>query len=109
MPNTVYVKPELIRWAIDRSQLPVADLEEAFPRLDEWRRGERMPTARQLELFANRTMTPLGYFFLDSPPDESLPIPDFRTMGDVPIGRPSPNLIETIQTMQRHQAWMREF
>lgn len=54
-------------------------------------------------------MTPLGYFFLDAPPDESLPIPDFRTVGDVPIGRPSPNLIETIQTMQRRQAWMREF
>jgi hypothetical protein len=54
-------------------------------------------------------MTPLGYFFLEAPPDETLPIPDFRTQGDVPIARPSPNLIDTLQAMRRRQAWMREF
>jgi Zn-dependent peptidase ImmA (M78 family) len=53
-------------------------------------------------------MTPLGYMFLSAPPEEKLPIPDFRAMGDKPIGRPSPNLIETIQTMQRRQTWMRD-
>lgn len=109
MPNAVTVKPELIRWAIKRSRLPLEDLSQTFPKIDEWQRGERMPTLRQLEQFANRTMTPLGYFFLDSPPDETLPIPDFRTVGDTPIQRPSPNLIETVHTMQRRQAWMREY
>jgi hypothetical protein len=64
---------------------------------------------RQLENLAQKTMTPFGYFFLATPPVEALPIPDFRTVGDRPIGRPSPNLVETIQTMQRRQAWMREF
>ena len=54
-------------------------------------------------------MTPLGYLFLSTPPEEKLPIPDFRTMGDTPIDHPSPNLIETIQTMQRRQAWMRDY
>ena len=29
-------------------------------------------------------------------------------MGDSPIRRPSSNLIETVQTMQRRQAWMRD-
>src|SRR5438105_372177 len=38
-----------------------------------------------------------------------IPIPDFCTVGDTPIDRPSPNLIETIQVMQRRQAWMREY
>jgi len=108
MPETVAVKPELILWAIDRSQLPPEDLARTFPRLDEWRTGEREPTLKQLELFAKETMTPLGYLFLDSPPRESLPIPDFRTMGDNPIGRPSPNLTETLHAMQRRQAWMRD-
>lgn len=109
MGETVSVKPELIRWAIDRSRLPADDLAQAFPKLDEWKRGERMPTFKQLERFAKKTMTPFGYFFLDSPPDEKLPIPDFRTDGDTPIDRPSPNLIETVQVMQRRQTWMREF
>lgn len=109
MTESAPVKPELIRWAIARSGVPRDDLAKAFPKLDDWQRGEKQPTFRQLELFARRTMTPLGYLFLDTPPDETLPIPDFRTVGDVPIGRPSPNLIETIHAMQRRQAWMREY
>src|SRR5882757_3078230 len=101
MTETVEIKPELIRWAVVRSQLSIDNLAEAFPRLNAWQNGEQMPTLKQLERFANKTMTPLGYFFLDAPPKESLPIPDFRTVGDSPIARPSPNLIETIQVMQR--------
>jgi len=109
MTEAVSVNPELIRWAIDRSGLPTEDLAKTFPRLDEWERGERKPTLRQLELFAQRTMTPLGQLFLREPPSEELSIPDFRTPGDRPIGRPSANLVEIIQTMRRRQAWMRDY
>src|SRR5271154_5544287 len=108
MAETVAVKPELIRWAVTRSQLPVEQLTKAFPKLDLWQRGEQRPTINQLARFAQKTMTPLGYLFLDTPPDESLPIPDFRTVGDTPVRRPSPNLLETIQAMKRRQAWMRD-
>ena len=109
MSEAVSVNPELIRWAIDRSGLAAKDLAEAFPRLDEWQRGERLPTFRQLERFAHKTMTPLGQLFLEKPPDEKLTIPDFRTAGDRPIGRPSANLMETIEGMRRRQAWMRDY
>jgi len=111
MAQTVNIRRELIRWAIDRSGLAEEELraDARFKKLDEWLSGERQPTLRQLEQFAGKTMTPLGYLLLDTPPEEPLPIPDFRTRGDAPIGRPSPNLIETIHTMQRRQAWMREY
>lgn len=109
MPDPVFVKPELIRWAIERSRLSSEHLSEKFPALDKWRSGERQPTIKQLESFAHKTMTPLGYLFLDAPPVEDLPIPDYRTVGDEPIDRPSPNLIETVQAMQRRQAWMRDY
>lgn len=82
MPEAAFVKPELIRWAVERSCLPAEELTERFPKLDQWQRGQRRPTMKQLEDLAKRTMTPLGYFFLDEPPDETLPIPDFRTAGD---------------------------
>lgn len=108
MTETVVVKPELIRWAIARSRLPIEELEQAFPKLDDWQSGDRLPTFKQLELFAHKTMTPLGFLFLEQPPDEKLPIPDFRTVGDTPIDRPSPNLLETLQIMKRRQAWMRD-
>lgn len=105
---TVAVKRELIRWAIVRSGLPPDDLVKKFPKLDEWKSGERQPTFRQLEAFAKATRTPFGFLFLPEPPEERLPIPDFRTAGDTPIDRPSPDLIETIHAMQRRQAWMRD-
>ena len=109
MTETVFVKPELLQWAIERSGLLKDDFAKAFPKLDEWLRGDRFPTHKQLEQFAHKAMTPLGYLFLDEPPDETLPIPDFRTVGDTPINRPTPNLLETIQVMMRRQNWMRDY
>jgi hypothetical protein len=109
MAETISVKPALLRWAVDRSQLSRDDLTAAFPRLDQWLKGEQQPTYRQLEQFAHKTMTPLGYLYLDELPEEHLDIPDFRTVDDTPISRPSPNLLETIQVMRRRQAWMRDY
>jgi Zn-dependent peptidase ImmA (M78 family) len=109
MPAAACVKPELIQWAAERSRLPRERLVGWLPGLAAWESGEKLPTLKQLESFARRTMTPLGYLFLDSPPDEQLPVPDFRTQADAPLGRPSPNLIETVHAAQRRQAWMREY
>ena len=105
----VSVNPDLLRWAIDRSGLPEVDLQSKFPKLDAWLSGDKDPTLKQLEAFAKKTMTPLGYMLLSKPPKEKLPIPDFRTVGDTPIDRPSPNLIDTLHDMQRRQAWMRDY
>ncbi len=107
-PVYVDIKPELIRWAIERSGVPEDELLKTCHKLREWETREKQPTLRQLEEFARKTMTPFGYLFLDEPPEESLPIPDFRTVGDTPIDRPSPNLIDTIHSIERRQAWMRE-
>ena len=63
---------------------------------------------RQLEDFASATMAPLGYFFLAQPPQEPLPIPDYRTIADSAVARPSPNLLDTLYAMQRRQAWLRD-
>jgi Zn-dependent peptidase ImmA (M78 family) len=106
---TVAVKPEVLRWAIDRSGLSADALLAKFPNLEKWKRGERQPTFRQLEDFARTTMTPFGALFLETPPKEELPVPDFRTRNNHPLKRYSPNLLETIQTMQQRQAWLREW
>ncbi len=52
---------------------------------------------------------PVGYMFLTFPPKETLPIPDFRTVGNIHIGQPSPDLLETIYLCQQRQEWYRDF
>ena len=106
--NRVGVEPGLLRWARERSGRETDYLRRRFPKLDAWERGSALPTFRQLEDFAKATYTPVGYFFLQEPPDDSLPVADLRTIGDEPLRRPSPNLLDTVYAMQRRQAWMRD-
>lgn len=107
--STVTVKPELMRWARERAGLTLDDLAHSFPKYPQWEQGDSQPSLRQLENLAKKTLTPLGYFFLPNPPDDKLPIPDFRTLRDEPVRRPSPNLLETVYLMQRRQGWMRDY
>ena len=107
--NRVPVQPELLRWARERSGYDVDALSGRFPRLEEWERGDVQPTLKQVEAFAKATRTPVGLLFLEEPPLESVPIPDFRTVANVHVSRPSPDLLETIYLCQQRQDWYREF
>ena len=108
--SRVAVKPELVQWARERAGLSEDALASRFPMLSAWERGEARPTMKQLEAFANATHVPIGYLFLPEPPEERLPIPDFRTAPALRVlaGRPSPDLLETIYAMQQRQAWLQE-
>lgn len=105
----VEVRPELLRWARQRAGLGLVALEQRFPQLEAWERGEESPTLKQLERFASATHTPVGYLFLQEPPVERVPIPDFRTIGNEHIEQPSPDLLDTIYICQQRQEWYRDF
>ena len=105
--NGVEVSPGLLRWACERAGYDIGTLAHRIPGLSAWERGEKLPTLKQLEAFAKATRTPFGFLFLPEPPEESLPIPDLRTVKRSPL-RPSPDLLDTIYTMQRRQDWLRE-
>jgi transcriptional regulator with XRE-family HTH domain len=109
VPERVDVNPELLAWARQRSGRPAQDLAERFPMLLAWERGERQPTLQQLENYAQATHTPIGFLFLPQPPREQVPIPDYRTMGDAGVARPSADLLDTIYQCQQRQDWYREF
>jgi Zn-dependent peptidase ImmA (M78 family) len=108
--NRVAVHPEFFRWALERSRKNPGDLKRRQPckHLDAWLAGDVWPTMKQLRDFAQATATPFGYFFLSAPPEEPLSIPDFRTLAVGTMRRPSADLIETIQTMERRRDWLRE-
>lgn len=109
MTLRVPVKPDLLYWAMRRSGRMPEELSRRFKKLEDWLEGRGQPTLRQLEDFARATHTPIGYFFLAEPPEEVLPIPDFRTTSKARHSSPSADLLETIYICQQRQAWYREF
>lgn len=104
----VAIHPEMFRWARERAGLDSLALAARFKRLEAWEAGEVQPTVRQLEDYARATHAPVGYFFLPKPPVEVLPIPDFRTVANRAIARPSPNLLDMVYACQQRQDWYRD-
>lgn len=106
------LKPNVLRWARERASLEEAVLAKKLHTTEEkvtaWEQDGKISFAKMQDL-AHVTHTPEGYFFLPKPPEDKLPIPDFRTLKDAPLKRPTPDLLETVQTMQVRQAWMRDF
>lgn len=107
--NRVSVSPDMIRWACERAGHDPAHFAKSIPQLTKWIAGEIQPTLNQLENLANRTHTPLGYLFLPEPPDERLPVSDYRTLTGTAPKRPSPELLDTLYTMLRRQDWLRDW
>ena len=107
----IKLQPEVLRWARERAGFDPIELAGKLQvkpdRVLEWEISGEISVAQAGKL-AQRTYTPEGYLFLDEPPEDYLPIADFRTVGDLPLNRPSPDLLDTVYTMQSRQAWMRE-
>lgn len=105
----VDVEPRLLTWAQERSRLDRADLVRRFPKLEAWEQRQAKPTLKQLDTFAQATHTPVGFLFLPEPPQESVPIPDYRTIADRGVGRPSADLLDTIFQCQQRQEWYHDY
>ena len=88
----VPVPPKMLRWACERAGYDVVHFAERMPQLQAWVRREKQPTMKQLEKLAKVTNTPLGYLFLPEPPDERLPVPDYRTLAGSARGQAEPQL-----------------
>ncbi len=107
----VEVRPRVLEWARARSGIADDNWDRRFPKFDAWLAGEATPTLTQLEEFARKTHTPVGFLFLDEPPVETVPIPDFRTVGDRPVGAAeavSADLLDVIYACERRQEWYRD-
>ena len=109
MSVRVEVRPAMLDWARSRSGIHDDTWGRRFPRYEAWRTGQATPTLKQLEEFAHKTHTPVGFFFLNEPPHETVPIPDFLTVGGRAIAAVlSGNLLDVIYACQRRQEWYRD-
>lgn len=112
----VTIRPELISWARNRASLTVDELASAVGTkknpapIQEWEDSEipvEIPV-KQLERLAAKTRAPYGMFFLAKPPEETLPVQDFRRQQGSSAPKPSLNLIDTIVETELRQSWLSE-
>ena len=104
----VDVAPVIIDWVIQSTSSTNIDT-GIISKLIKWRSGEKKPTFNQVESVSKATRIPLGYFFLQSPPAESFPVLQYRTIDSVYTGNPSRDLVDTINDMESIQEWMHGF
>lgn len=104
----VEISPAVLEWARERAGMPLDTLIKRFKKYPAWLEGNGGPTFKQIETLASVLNLPMGMFFLSEPPEERLPLPDFRRMAEGGTLRPSTELIDTIHTCQRRQRWYRD-
>jgi len=104
----IAITPQVLEWALQRSGRQ-EKLEQKFTKIGEWLSGTVKPTFLQLQEFAKAAAVPFGYLLLESPPEEQIPIANYRTLTGKPEHQFTPEFIDTIQLMLRRQNWMREY
>lgn len=103
------INKEIIEWAIIRNGNSLEDFYAKNPNVESWIKGEKHPTVKQLEDFTHKVHVPFGYMFLTTPPEESIPLPFFRTTGKKSTNKVSLNVFHTIQIIQDRQNWLTEY
>jgi Zn-dependent peptidase ImmA (M78 family) len=108
----VTLVPRVLRWARERAGLSVRQVAEKIGAKPEqvraWEESGELTFARA-EKLARVTHTPFGYLYLEAPPEEKLPIPDFRTVAGREVIRPSPELLDVLSDALRRQDWFRDY
>ncbi len=102
------INAKIIEWAIIRAGNNLQEFYAQNPDVLEWVNGTKKPTIKQLENFTHKVHVPFGYMFMNQPPNESVPIPFFRT-GTGLINQVSLNVYHTIQIIQVRQDWLTSY
>jgi Zn-dependent peptidase ImmA (M78 family) len=104
----VNIKPEIISWALSHAQEEKLG-DKLVNNIKQWLNGTKTPTFNQIEDFSKKTNIPLGYFFLQTPPEEKIELLEYRTVDSIQLANPSRNLIDTVHEMESIQDWMKDY
>ena len=109
MPTVnVNIRPEIINWVLSQTQEEKLG-DKLMNNIKKWLNGTKTPTFNQIEDFSKKANIPLGYFFLQTPPEEQINLLEYRTVDSIQLANPSRNLIDTIHEMENIQDWMKTY
>ncbi len=108
MKTEIKINNDILIWAIERAGSNIDDVSKKIPAFTNWLSGKKKPTLKQLQSFAQKLHLPFGYLFLETPPEEKLPIPFFRTI-KTEQDRVSLNVYDTILIIQQRQKWLSDY
>jgi Zn-dependent peptidase ImmA (M78 family)/transcriptional regulator with XRE-family HTH domain len=108
-----FVTPKMLQWARERNSLTptamAAKLQVKPEVVSAWESGHSRPTLRQAQDIAQKLHIPFGYLFLASPPNQTLPMPDLRTIAGQASRAPSLNFYDLLNDVLAKQQWYRDF
>lgn len=105
MTVSVDIADSVLDWIMSKVR-PESLPEAVWKNLMQWHNKEKTPTFNQVEAASKATGIPLGYFFLQTPPQENLSLVDYRTVDSAELTNPSRELLDTIHDMELVQDWM---
>lgn len=106
------INKDIVSWALRRAGVSEAELADRLNIREEkvvsWTLGNDHPTFIQAQTAAKVLGIPFGYFYLQKPPEEDLPLMDFRTVGSV--GRNlDVNTKNLLQDILYKRDWFKEY
>lgn len=111
--STAMINIKILPWARRRSGINVSVFAQKCgvtkSHLLEWESGKKALTFKQAMTYAKKAHVPFGYLFLTTPPEENLPLPDFRTMNTHGVQNPSAELLDIVKLMIQRKEWFKEY
>lgn len=114
MATEALINPAIVTWARIRAGLSENALAKKLnlsksDKVFDWEFGRAKPTFVQAQKIASVTNIPLGYLFLPTPPQEQLPIPDLRTVGNTKSHQASPEMMDILRQVRQKQEWYKDY
>lgn len=103
-----HITPDVLRWARESLHLTIEDAagraRVPVAKLEQWEKGETLPTINQARSLAKTYRQPFALFYLPESPAERIRIPkDFRRVAGTTIDGPSYNILSSIHEAVRRR------
>lgn len=105
MRYDVEISTNILDWVLSILN-PSETNPQVFEVLVAWQKGEKTPTYNKVLEISRATGIPLGYFFLNKPPQEDVSLVNYRTVKSIDLKHPSRALKTTLLDMELVQDWL---